>query len=60
MGEFVKAANTNEIAPGQGRLVSIKGEEIALFNVGEFSLPSKMPARMKRGHQPREKSRHTR
>jgi 3-phenylpropionate/trans-cinnamate dioxygenase ferredoxin subunit len=33
MGEFVKAASTNEIAPGQGRLVNIKGKEIVLFNI---------------------------
>jgi nitrite reductase/ring-hydroxylating ferredoxin subunit len=33
MGEFVKAASTNEIAPGQARLVNIKGKEIALFNI---------------------------
>jgi 3-phenylpropionate/trans-cinnamate dioxygenase ferredoxin subunit len=33
MGEFVKAASTSEIAPGQGRLVNIKGKEIVLFNI---------------------------
>ncbi|MGH6817956.1 MAG: Rieske (2Fe-2S) protein [Methylovirgula sp.] len=33
MAEFVKVANTNEIVPGQARLVNIKGKEIALFNV---------------------------
>jgi nitrite reductase/ring-hydroxylating ferredoxin subunit len=33
MGEFVKAASTNEIAPGQARRVVLKGREIALFNV---------------------------
>lgn len=37
MSEFVKAASTNEIAPGQARLVNIKGKEIALFNIeGSF------------------------
>jgi nitrite reductase/ring-hydroxylating ferredoxin subunit len=37
MGEFVKAASTSEIAPGQARLVNIKGKEIALFNIeGNF------------------------
>ena len=37
MGEFVKAASTSEIAPGQTRLVNIKGKEIALFNIeGNF------------------------
>jgi nitrite reductase/ring-hydroxylating ferredoxin subunit len=33
MGEFLKVANTNEIAPGQARLINIKGKEIALFNI---------------------------
>ena len=37
MGEFVKAASTSEITPGQARLVNIKGKEIALFNIeGNF------------------------
>jgi nitrite reductase/ring-hydroxylating ferredoxin subunit len=33
MAEFVKVANTNEVAPGRPRLVNIKGKEIALFNI---------------------------
>ena len=33
MAEFVKAASTNEIAPGQARLVSVKGRDIVLFNI---------------------------
>ena len=33
MGEFVKVASANEIAAGQARLINIKGEEIALFNI---------------------------
>ena len=33
MAEFVKVASTNEIASGQARLVNIKGNEIALFNI---------------------------
>jgi len=33
MAEFVKVASMNEIAPGQARLVNIKGKEIALFNI---------------------------
>jgi hypothetical protein len=38
MAEFVKVASTNEIAPGQGRLVTVKGRDIALFNVdGKFN-----------------------
>ena len=37
MADFVKVANTNEIEPGQARLVDVKGKQIALFNVdGEF------------------------
>ena len=37
MAEYVKAARTDEIAPGQARLVVVKGKEIALFNVdGDF------------------------
>ena len=33
MADFVKVANTNEIEPGQTRLVDVKGKQIALFNV---------------------------
>ena len=37
MGEFVKVASASEIAPGQARMVNIKGKEIALFNIeGSF------------------------
>ena len=37
MGEFVKIASVSEIAPGQARLVNIKGKAIALFNIeGNF------------------------
>jgi 3-phenylpropionate/trans-cinnamate dioxygenase ferredoxin subunit len=37
MTEFVKVARTDEIAPGQARLIDVKGKQIALFNVnGEF------------------------
>ena len=37
MAEFVKVAKTNELEPGQARLVEIKGKQIALFNVdGQF------------------------
>jgi nitrite reductase/ring-hydroxylating ferredoxin subunit len=37
MGEFVKVASASEIAPGQARLMNIKGKEIALFNIeGSF------------------------
>ncbi|MGZ8845998.1 MAG: Rieske (2Fe-2S) protein [Pyrinomonadaceae bacterium] len=33
MPEFVKVANTDEIQPGQARLVEVNGTEIALFNI---------------------------
>lgn len=37
MADFVKVAKTNEIEPGQARLVDVQGKQIALFNVdGEF------------------------
>lgn len=37
MAEFAKVASTNEIAPGQCLLVTVKGTDIALFNVdGNF------------------------
>ena len=37
MAEFVKVAQSDEIAPGQGKLVEIEGKRIALFNVeGSF------------------------
>ena len=37
MAEFVRVASANEIAPGQARLVNVRGEEIALFNIeGNF------------------------
>jgi nitrite reductase/ring-hydroxylating ferredoxin subunit len=37
MPEFVKVARTDELSPGQARLVEAGGKEIALFNVaGRF------------------------
>lgn len=37
MADFVKVAQTNEIEPGQARIVGVKGKKIALFNVeGQF------------------------
>ncbi|MBI4586059.1 MAG: non-heme iron oxygenase ferredoxin subunit [Planctomycetes bacterium] len=37
MADFVKVAKTNDIEPGQARLVDVKGKRIALFNVdGQF------------------------
>jgi len=34
MSEFIKVARTDEIPPGQARMVEVNGKEIALFNVG--------------------------
>src|SRR5712671_5604540 len=34
MPDFVKVAKTDEVAPGQAKLVETGGKEIALFNVG--------------------------
>ncbi len=37
MADLVKVAKTNEIEPGQGRLVETGGKQIAVFNVdGQF------------------------
>jgi nitrite reductase/ring-hydroxylating ferredoxin subunit len=37
LAEFVKVASASEIAPGQARLVNVRGKEIALFNIeGNF------------------------
>ena len=37
MAEFVKVAKTDEIAPGQGKMVEVSGKKVALFNVeGSF------------------------
>ena len=34
MTDFVKVARTDEIEPGQAKIVDVKGKQIALFNVG--------------------------
>lgn len=37
MGEFVKVARTDEIGPGQGKVVAVGDKLIALFNIdGSF------------------------
>lgn len=37
MADYVKVATTNEVDPGQARLVDVKGKQIALFNIdGQF------------------------
>ena len=37
MARFVKVARTDEIAPGQGKMVEVSGKKIALFNLeGSF------------------------
>jgi len=33
MADFVKVAKTDEIVPGQGKMVEVSGKKIALFNV---------------------------
>jgi nitrite reductase/ring-hydroxylating ferredoxin subunit len=33
MGEFVKVAGKEEIAPGQGKAVEVGGHKVAVFNV---------------------------
>jgi nitrite reductase/ring-hydroxylating ferredoxin subunit len=33
MADYVKVATTNEIEPGQARLVDVNGKQIALFNI---------------------------
>lgn len=33
MGEFIKVAETGELPPGKTKLVFVKGEKIALYNV---------------------------
>ena len=34
MGTFVKVITTDQVPPGEGRLVEAQGREIALFNLG--------------------------
>ncbi len=37
MAEFVKAVRTDEIAPGQSKILEVNGKKIAIFNVaGSF------------------------
>jgi nitrite reductase/ring-hydroxylating ferredoxin subunit len=37
MADFVKVAMTDEIVPGQGKMIEVGGKKIALFNVeGSF------------------------
>jgi nitrite reductase/ring-hydroxylating ferredoxin subunit len=33
MPEFIKAAKTSEIQPGSGKVVSVNGKDLALFNL---------------------------
>jgi nitrite reductase/ring-hydroxylating ferredoxin subunit len=33
MADFVKVAKTDEIVPGQGKMIEVGGKKIALFNV---------------------------
>ena len=34
MGEFIKVAKADEVAPGQAKCVEVNDKEIALFNIG--------------------------
>src|SRR5262249_20871677 len=34
MPEFVTIANTNDIAPGSGKIFEVKGNSVAVWNVG--------------------------
>ena len=34
MGEFVKVATVDDLAPGQAKCVEVNDKEIALFNIG--------------------------
>ena len=40
MAGFVKVAKTDEVAPGQGKMVEVSGKKIALFNVEGSSMLS--------------------
>ncbi len=46
MADFVKVATTNEIEPGQARLVNVQGKSIALFKSKVSSSPSTTRARI--------------
>ena len=56
MAEFVKAASTNEIAPGQARLVTVKGKEIVLFNIEGAFFALENACTHEKGRWPRGKS----
>ncbi len=34
MGQFIKVARTDEVAPDQAKLIEVEGKRIALFNLG--------------------------
>ncbi len=34
MSNFIKVATTDEIPPGQGKVVEVQGRQLALFNLG--------------------------
>lgn len=33
MGEFVKVAQMSDLQPGIGRMIEVRGQEVALFNI---------------------------
>ena len=47
MATFITVARTDELAPGQGKLVEVKQKRIALFNVGGcyYALDDRCPHR---------------
>ena len=47
MATFITVARTDELAPGQGKLVEVNQKRIALFNVGGryFALDDRCPHR---------------
>ena len=60
MADFVKAARTTEIEPGQARLVEVNGKQIALFNIdGQFFAIDNTRARTGAAPWPRGRSRAT-
>ena len=43
MGEFITVAKISDLESGQGKVVEINGQEIALFKVGDDFLPHRIP-----------------
>ena len=60
MADFVTVAKTNEIEPGQARLVDVQGKSIAIFNVDGQFFALDNTCTHRGGPWPRERSRATR